>query len=84
MLGKYSKLSKNCKNSIKTQYQSEFKKYFIIESYIEPSKYFGIYAKLLDVPINVITEVGELCNPFDMEKEVLVLNSKYIEEMEKN
>lgn len=83
VLGKYSKLSRNCKNAIKTQYQSDLKKYFIIESYIQPDKYFGVYAKLLDVPVNVIAEIGELCNPFDMEKEVLTLSPNYIKSVEK-
>lgn len=71
LLGKYSKLSPVLKRAIKTYYGDKSSEYKYIETYLFPEKYFELYAKLLDVSVNTLKELGELCDPCDLEKETL-------------
>ena len=71
LLGKYSKLSTVLKRAIKTYYGESSSEYRYIESYLYPDRYFELYAKLLDVDPKIIKKVGELCDPCDLEKEIL-------------
>lgn len=71
ILGRYSKLSAHLKRTIKTYYGEKSSEYKYIETYLYPSEHFDIYAKLLDVDVNLLKEVGELCNEYNSEKETL-------------
>lgn len=71
LLGKYSKLSIVVKRAIKTYYGENSAEYKYIESYLYPEKFIDVYAKLLDVSTDSLKSIGELCDPFDMEKETL-------------
>lgn len=42
-----------------------------VNSYLYPDLYFGRYADLLSVDKDVLIKVGELCPPFNSEKETL-------------
>jgi hypothetical protein len=71
VLGKYSKLSPHLKKAIKSYYGEKSAEYKYIETYLHPEKYFETYAKLLNVDIEILKKCGELCNPCDLEKEIL-------------
>jgi len=71
IFGKYSKLSSHLKRAIKNYYGEKSSEYKYIETYLYPSEYFDVYAKLLDIDVNLLKEVGELCNNYNTEKENL-------------
>ena len=56
ILGKYSKLSTILKRAIKTYYGETSAEYKIIETYLNPEKYFELYAKLLDVDVKLLKQ----------------------------
>jgi hypothetical protein len=67
--GKYSKFSKKTKEMImgffgETGTISEY-----IESYLYPEFYYEDYSEILNVNINDLMNVGELCSKPDLEKE---------------
>jgi hypothetical protein len=55
-----------------------------METYINPEKFIGVYAKLLNVDIATLKEVGELCDPCDLKKEILKISVKDFELLEKS
>jgi hypothetical protein len=67
--GKYSKLSELTKTSIQSYFVKSKKNFVYIDSYLNPSLYYGIYSKLLDCDPKVLKTVGELCSKPDLEKE---------------
>ena len=71
LLGKYSKLSAVLKRAIKTFYGDKSAEYKVLDTYLNPENYFENYAKLLDIDVDVLRKIGELCNPCDIDKEVL-------------
>jgi hypothetical protein len=71
LLGKYSKLSSNLKKQIKNYYGEHSVGYKYMESFLFPENHFEEYAKMLDVSLKRLKEVGELCSPCDLEKETL-------------
>lgn len=79
MKGKYSKLSPDLKRKIKTFFKANSSDYVYIESYINPEKYFALYADLLGVQIALLKQVGELCSPPDPKEEVLDASIKNLE-----
>jgi hypothetical protein len=79
ILGKYSKLSIVLKRAIKTFYGEKSAEYKVLDTYLFPEKYFDEYAKLLDVNVEVLKAIGELCNPCDIEKEELKIPVKDFE-----
>lgn len=72
MKGKYSKLSETTKQCIREYYQIGSPECEYIDSFLYPGKYMKMYARLLGVDKDVLSEVGELCDPPNAEKEVLV------------
>lgn len=84
ILGKYSKFSAPLKKAIKNYYGELSKEYEYIDSYLNPEKYFSEYSNILDVPVEVLKEIGELCDPCDLEKETLVLPKEILQNFEKN
>jgi hypothetical protein len=83
VLGRYSKLSSHLKRAIKTYYGEKSSEYKYIETYLYPSEHFETYAKLLNVDINLLKEVGELCNGYDCKKETLKIPVEDLECLKK-
>ena len=48
-------------------------------SYLYPEDYFDIYAELLGVNINILKNVGELCAPYNIDKETLKISVENLE-----
>ena len=44
-----------------------------MKSYLYPDKYFDDYADILDVDIDMLKSVGELCNKPDLKKETFTM-----------
>ena len=74
--GKYSKLSKEMKNLIRNYYGQTSSEYQYVESYLYPERYVDNYAKLLNVDVKILKEVGELCDFYNPEKESLSVSEK--------
>jgi hypothetical protein len=74
--GKYSKLSKDMKSHIKDYFGPLSSEYLYMKTYLYPEKYMDVYAKLLNVKLSVLKEVGELCDKYDIEKETLSIDVK--------
>ena len=74
--GKYSKLNDDYKLNILNFYKNRKKHHSVIQSYLFPERFFSIYAKLLNVKLNLIEKVGELCSLPDIQKESLKAESK--------
>jgi len=83
LLGKYSKISSHLKKAIKNYYGENSAEYKFIETYLYPEKYFETYAKLLDVNVNLLKRVGELCDPCDLDKEILKIPAEDLESLTK-
>ena len=74
--GRYSKMSAPVKRRILDFFKNNHSNYKYLESYLHPEKYFKTYAELLDVPVEVLQEVGELASPPDIAKETLRLKAE--------
>lgn len=71
MAGKYSQLNKTLKHAIADFYGTKSPEYQYIKSYLYPEEFYDIYASLLDIDVQILRKVGELCNPYDTEQEML-------------
>jgi hypothetical protein len=69
-------MSAPVKRRILDFFKNNHSNYKYLESYLYPEKYFKTYAELLDVPIEVLQEVGELTSPPDIAKETLRLKAE--------
>lgn len=83
LLGKYSKLSVVLKRAIKSYYGESSSEYKYMDTYLYPEKYHGVYSKLLDVDIDTLKSIKELCDPCDIEKETLKIPIEDLELLEK-
>lgn len=83
IVGRYSKLSPHLKRAIKIYYGEKSSEYKYIETYLYPEKYFETYAKLLDVSVDTLTRIGELCDPCDLDKETLKIPAEDLESLTK-
>lgn len=70
--GKYSKFSKDSKNIIKKYYVLHKNEFDHIHSYLDPSEFLNVYTDLLNINVDILKEVGELCDKYDLEKETLI------------
>ena len=70
--GRYSMLTDNHKELILTFFDGDRKTSEFIESYLFPEDYYNDYSKLLNVEVQLLKDVGELCAPPDIEKETLL------------
>ena len=84
ILGKYSKLSNVLKKAIKNYYGETSNEYQYMDTYLHPEEYFGKYSELLDVSIDSLENIGELCDACDIEKETLIIPKEYLEELKKS
>lgn len=74
IMGKYSKISTVLKRAIKAFYGEKSAEYKYIETYLYPEKHFETYANLLQVDVETLKSIGELCDPCDLGKETLKIS----------
>lgn len=74
ILGTYSKLSTVLKKAIKSHYGANSSEYEYMSTYLFPEEYYETYATFLDVDVDVLKKIGELCNPLDLDKETLKIS----------
>lgn len=83
LLGRYSKLSSVLKKAIKTYYGESSSEYQYMDTYLYPEEYYVEYSNLLDVDVDFLKNIGELCNSCDIEKETLKIPKEYLERIQK-
>lgn len=83
ILGKYSKLSNVLKKAIREHFGERSKEYSYIETFLYTDKFYPVYAKLLDIDINILEKTKELCDAADLEQETLKLPKENLEVMTK-
>lgn len=71
IMGSYSKFSPVLKKAIKSHYGSNTNEYEYMQSYLYPQEHYETYSRLLDIDVETLASIGELCNPCDLEKETL-------------
>lgn len=81
LFGKYSQLSTRMKKNIKQYFGEHSPEYTYIESYLYPEKFYDTYSEILDVNVDILKKLGELCNPCDLEKENLKLPKEILENL---
>lgn len=74
--GKYSKFPLAAKEKIVKFYKPGSYTASYIKSYLYPNDYYYLYSSLLDVPVKLLQEIGELTDPPNMEKETLTVSVK--------
>ena len=52
--------------------------YSYLDSYLYPKEYFEEYATLLDMDVDDLRKIGELCDACDLTKENLKIAKKYL------
>lgn len=77
--GKYAKFADEKKKIILKFFEGNISNHNLITSYLYPDKYYQIYADHLDVPVEVLIKVGQLCSPPDLTKENLTSDVKQIQ-----
>lgn len=77
--GSYSRFSNTLKKFIREHYGENSSEYKYIDTYLYPDRYFDLYAKLLNVEVHLLEEVGELCDPYDQDKEELKIEVEDLE-----
>jgi hypothetical protein len=58
-------------------------KYKVLDTYLNPESHFETYAKLLDIDVEILKKIGELCNPCDLDKETLKIPKEDLEILNK-
>jgi hypothetical protein len=79
--GQYSKVSMNIKRKILDFFDKNGGNHLYVKSYLFPEKFFDTYANILNVPISLLQEVGELCDKPNLEKELLTLEVVNLENL---
>jgi hypothetical protein len=79
IIGAYSKINDELKRKILSYFKDNTANVIYITGYLYPEKYFADYAKILDVDISLLKEVGELCSKPNMEKEKLLIDVSKLE-----
>jgi len=77
--GGYSKMTDAHKRKIKNYMGINSSDAVYIESFVNPEKYFKMYAELINVKEKLVREVGELCNKPELEQETLKVSVKSLE-----
>lgn len=76
--GKYSQMTPEHKKCIH-KFIGESEKLPYIDSFLNPDKYFKHYAEMINVKEKLLREVGELCDPPNIERETLIISVKNLE-----
>lgn len=84
MNGKYSKINPILKRKILNYFNDNSANYVYVNSYLYPEKFFTQYATILDVDVEFLKEVGELCSKPDLNKETLVLEPANLQKLNIN
>lgn len=71
--GEYSKFPPSIKERIVNFYRIETPTRSYMKSYLYPEHYYTLYSKLLNVPVKILVETGELADAPNLEKETLSL-----------
>jgi hypothetical protein len=71
--GKYSMMSMSVKRKIMDFFDKSGGNYVYIQSFLYPNKWFDKYAELLNVDVELLKSVGELCDKPNFDKEKLVM-----------
>lgn len=79
LTGKYSRLSKDLKQAILTYYGKNSHEYKYIASFLLPEDFFEVYSELLDVHVDLLKKVGELCDPYNVDKETCKISVEHLE-----
>ena len=79
LAGKYSKLSKELKKAILEYYGKKSMEYEYITSFLFPEDFYDVYAQLLGVEIDILMEVGELCDVYNPEEETCKISVELLE-----
>lgn len=72
--GKYSRISENHKKSIRTFIGVNSPHLPYIDSFLFPERHFRLYSELMGVKEEMLREVGELCDPPNLEFETLKIS----------
>lgn len=72
--GKYSQFTADHKRKIKNFTGANSSDIPYIDSFLNPDKYFKMYAEMMHVNEKLLREVGELCSVPDLEKETIKIN----------
>ena len=75
----YSMLSDSSKNIILKFFKNDSSGHEIVDSYLNPGNYYNQYAKILNVDIDLLREVRELCPLLNLEQETLEANELIVE-----
>jgi hypothetical protein len=67
--GRYSQASLKTRKTILYFFEKGSGNFTYVESYLFPEKYMADYARLLDVDVKVLKQVGELCDKPDISRE---------------
>lgn len=70
--GKYSRMNPKTKYKIRNFFEKDSGNYMYVDSYLFPEMYFEVYSELLNVTVESLRKVGELCPLPDLEKEMLM------------
>ena len=76
--GSYSKLSKVLKDAILKHY-AKGPEYDYVRSFLYPEDFFDTYASLLNVDVDLLKEVGQLCDKYNLDLENLKLSVELLE-----
>lgn len=79
IFGRYSKLSNMLKKAIKEYFGEKTAEFSYIETYLYPEKFYDTYSELLDIDLKTLKNIGELCDPSDLEKETLKISLENLE-----
>ena len=77
--GRYSQISENVKSQIQNYFEKNSGNYIYMNSFLYPQKWHKRYAELLDVPVSLLTDVIELTDKPDFEKETFQYKPVVIE-----
>jgi len=79
--GQYSKINETLKRKILNYFDDNSANHIYVESYLFPEKFFEQYADILDVSVESLRLVGELCSKPDLEKENLLIKIPNLENL---
>ena len=70
--GKYSQFTSYSKNIIMKFFGNKGTISEYVESYLYPEYYYDLYSEILNIPVETLKEVGELCDKPNIEKETFI------------
>ena len=76
--GRYSKMAHKTKQTILDYFERYSGNYIYMHSFLFPNKWFKRYAEILDVPEELLLEVGELCDKPDGKKELFTIHDFFL------